>query len=176
MKSSFFLTAFLLTSLTSGCAFFRGTDNQGTEYMINGMIGLGCFKNSPCNFLTVDGPAVYMCTEDVPDHSVRSGGDEPVGLDDAGSIGVGYTIYSDGTGEVNANVAQGWTAPMADPEMLTLSATGNMLQCGHLIGSDADYENFSCIISSCIAFVEQDTRGGQKIVVEQRKLADSSKE
>ncbi|MFA6018338.1 MAG: hypothetical protein WCT28_02870 [Patescibacteria group bacterium] len=171
MKSSLFLVVSLFAS---GCEFFRGTDNGGTEYMVDRMIDLGCFKDSPCSFISSDGPSVYKCTEDVPDHSVRSAGGE-IDLDLEGVVDFHaelrphYIIYSDGTGEPDTDRNRGvLLVSYADPEMLELSAIGTMLQCGHLVDSDADYEKFSCIVSSCIAFVEQNSLGDQRIKVQSR--------
>ncbi|MEK9155052.1 MAG: hypothetical protein AAB839_00200 [Patescibacteria group bacterium] len=178
--SRFLFFVFLLPACTSLYVATRGTDDQGTEYMLGRMADIGC----PCNFLADDGPRVYSCTENVPDRSVVS-----LGYADAGPISDGidatmrphYIIYEDGAGEADVDANRNDFFPRtADPEMVALQARGKELGCrpvnpeAYLPGfytaderqEAADSNRYSCVISTCEAYATPDGK------IEVRKKAD----
>ncbi len=165
----FFLPTLLLAL---GCGRFNFTDTRG-DYLARQMGEYGCGTSSPCNFLVDGGPEVYSCTENYPDSSTlenefgpyRSYRETVYGSDTGRPR---YTIYSDGTGEPDADVNYNdLFPPLAHPDMIALQQRGEELGCRTVHVKAFEDPNatwndwrfiealrYSCVISTCEAWVD----------------------
>jgi len=161
-------------------------DTRG-DYLAEQMIDYGCLVSSPCNFLSDGGPGVYTCTGRYPDSSTIAdefGRPNPF-LDNESSTGPRYIIYSDGTGEPDADANyHDLFPPLADPAMLALQKRGKELGCrpvktaafekrywnGYELEGGDDTVDYSCVISTCEAWV----KNGQIFVRQKVSLPDGA--
>lgn len=167
MTRLFALFPFFTLGCTGSC---NSTDTRG-DYLAEQMVDDGCTASSPCNFLAGDGPRVYTCTGRYPDEPTVAdelGAPNPY-LENGDPTRPHYIIYSDGTGEPDADV--NWNdlfPPIANPAMLALQTRGKELGCrrvnlaayeppswGSEEGSARTESDYSCVVSTCEAWVDQ---------------------